>query len=180
MPPFTVPLTAVLALLALAAPVRAAATAPLVPASHAASVPASIERIWSDALPRLRRERNVLGKPLIAASRSWNAAFRISPTQTIGLSVLFAAGVGCDMGASGRDAVAEPVRCPARVALLTNNDVDTVERVPGLVCVAGPMDADARATTTATLSDDRASILVVVAANGRELCRTTIRTPTLR
>ncbi|GJD81770.1 hypothetical protein [Methylobacterium gregans] len=62
------------------------------------------------------------------------------------VSVAFAGGL-CEMGANGRNAVAEPAICPARVDLLRDGKVVSTTR--GRVCSVAPLPED----TTANQSD---------------------------
>lgn len=72
------------------------------------------------------------------------ARFEVDGTAYL-VSVAFAGGI-CMMGANGRNAIAEPAICPARVDIIQNGQ--TVRTIRSKVCSVAPLPEDTTANPT--------------------------------
>ncbi len=86
-------------------------------------------------------QRELSGKPFYQLHA---ARFEVGGATYL-VSLAFAGGI-CTMGANGRNAVAEPAICPARIDII--QDGRTVQTVRSKVCSVAPLPEDTTANPT--------------------------------
>ncbi|MCJ2127513.1 hypothetical protein [Methylobacterium sp. E-045] len=121
-------------------------------------------------------QREIAGKPF----HQIHAARFEAGGQTYLVSIVFAGEI-CSMGANGRNAVAEPAICPARVDLLQDGKV--VRTTRGKACSVSPMPEDEtgnQADATQVRLDPVARTVAfrsLMAGKSVRACQRTLRLP---
>lgn len=135
----------------------------------------SLEQIWSDVFPAIRRPRGPGDKPWnqppAANAYTFNAVVSLDAARHIdvGVSALMSADVGCDFGPNDRNAAEAPAVCPGRIALIADGKIVAVERIPKL-CISSMMDNySERYATTVALAPDHRHVVVVGQRDGRPI-----------